>query len=657
MHHRVAIGLGMLGLQLGVGLGESRLPPPAWEMERTGETIPLVGAGRGAWRPTAGPVLYEIGDPTDEEQLYLELINRSRADPAAEGVRLAELADPAVLESYGFFSVDLARMRRDLAAYPPAQPLAFEPRLTTAARGHSAWMKTTGLQSHDEINPQTGQVLNTTSQRVDATGYPWRGLGESVFAFAYSEEHGHAGFVVDWGDGPGGVQVPPGHRNSNFRPQYREVGIGVLNGLGPNSTGPQFVTIDFAARQNPSPLVTGVVFYDLNGNEFYDRGEGVGGVTVTVSEAEAYAVSAGSGGYAVPSDNGARTVVFSGIGLEPVSMPVVVKGGTNVKADLMLSYPPPVVSGPGSPSLNQPNDYTFTTVPGAVGYRWRASIPRPTPIFDAESGLARMILEAPGTPLPLVRRGAGRAYHLTHASDLDQILTLDALVRPKAGGEVHFAQRLGYAGDGQVASFQMKEDEGEWKILWSQRGNGDFGSPVFATESLPLGDYAGKLLRFRFVFSLGAGSYYDASGIDYGLQVDDIRFSEAEEIVPGVAQDLALTTRFAFTPDRSEAYELSVQPARSQGYWPWGPALKVRAQVGPPPAPVITGMAWEPSGRLRVDFTTTGELSGAPSLLRASTLGAAFTPVGATLTTNAPGSYRFLYQPTGETGFLRVAGP
>src|SRR5574341_1409800 len=30
-------------------------------------------------------ILWDIGQPTDEEQLYLEYINRSRADPPAEG--------------------------------------------------------------------------------------------------------------------------------------------------------------------------------------------------------------------------------------------------------------------------------------------------------------------------------------------------------------------------------------------------------------------------------------------------------------------------------------------------------------------------------------------------------------------------------------------
>jgi hypothetical protein len=44
----------------------------------------------------AGPVLFSIGDPTDEEQLYLELINRARADANAEAKRLIALDDTYV---------------------------------------------------------------------------------------------------------------------------------------------------------------------------------------------------------------------------------------------------------------------------------------------------------------------------------------------------------------------------------------------------------------------------------------------------------------------------------------------------------------------------------------------------------------------------------
>ena len=39
------------------------------------------------------PIQFSIGDPSDDEQLYLELINRARANPTAEAQRLIALND------------------------------------------------------------------------------------------------------------------------------------------------------------------------------------------------------------------------------------------------------------------------------------------------------------------------------------------------------------------------------------------------------------------------------------------------------------------------------------------------------------------------------------------------------------------------------------
>ena len=40
-----------------------------------------------------GQTEYSIGDPTDEEQLLLELVNRSRSDAVAEVQRIVEIFD------------------------------------------------------------------------------------------------------------------------------------------------------------------------------------------------------------------------------------------------------------------------------------------------------------------------------------------------------------------------------------------------------------------------------------------------------------------------------------------------------------------------------------------------------------------------------------
>ena len=58
------------------------------------------------------------------------------------------------------------------------------------------------------------------------------------------------------------------------------------------------------------PFLTGVVYYDFNGNNFYDLGEGTGGVVVTASGSSFFATTANSGGYSVPvpENNNSTTV-------------------------------------------------------------------------------------------------------------------------------------------------------------------------------------------------------------------------------------------------------------------------------------------------------------------------------------------------------------
>ncbi|MEI6357688.1 MAG: hypothetical protein WCP53_11405, partial [Verrucomicrobiota bacterium] len=333
--------------------------------------LQMAPTATGHAAPASGGDRYLIGDPTDEEQMYLELVNRTRADPKAEGERLAATNDPDIVETYGVFGVDLAKLRTDLAALVPTQPLAFEPRLSGMARGHTAWMFDNALQAHEETDPAgSTNIVNTTGDRFQRSGYPAAAGGESVFAYARSVDYGHAGFEVDWGVGPGGVQVGVGHRVSNHNPVFREVGIGVIEGsrtvVRPgetNTVGPQVVTLDFGSRSDLPPLVTGVAYYDLNGNQFYDIGEGVGGITVEVSDGDSFAVTTASGGYAVPSRDGPHLVRFSGPGFSPAPKEVTVAGGANVKRDLRMTYVPPVVAGPGSAFLGGPNTYAATFVP------------------------------------------------------------------------------------------------------------------------------------------------------------------------------------------------------------------------------------------------------------------------------------------------------
>src|SRR5947207_5562331 len=256
--------------------------------------------------------LYSIGDPTNEEQYYLELINRARANPTAEGIRLATTTDSNVLAAYSAFGVNLVLMQLQFAVLPPAPPLSMNATLMTAARAHSQNMLQNNYQGHS--GPDGSLTTRLQSYTSGANGWS---IGENVYAYSKSVWYGHAGFVVDWGGSAltGGMQSPPGLRQNIHRATFREIGVGVVLGSngGSGGVGPQLVTQDFGTVGGLLPFVTGVVYRDLNNNGFYEPGEGVGGVTVTVSNSNSYAVTSNSGGYSVPvPGSGTYTVTFGG---------------------------------------------------------------------------------------------------------------------------------------------------------------------------------------------------------------------------------------------------------------------------------------------------------------------------------------------------------
>src|SRR2546422_4882529 len=101
--------------------------------------------------------------PTDLEQYLIELVNRARADPAAEAAR---------------FGIDLnVGLAAGTISAAPKQPLAVNPYLTDSARGHSEWMEQTDTFSH------TGAGGSSPMQRMEAAGYsfvlPWA-EGENI---------------------------------------------------------------------------------------------------------------------------------------------------------------------------------------------------------------------------------------------------------------------------------------------------------------------------------------------------------------------------------------------------------------------------------------------------------------------------------------------
>ncbi|MBI4701640.1 MAG: CAP domain-containing protein [Deltaproteobacteria bacterium] len=236
---------------------------------------------------------HEHGDPSGPEQQMLELIQRARANPAAEGELLANL--PEAQTAIAQYGVDTAKLVADFASYEPAPPLAFDPQLAEAARFHSDDMATNGFQGHE------GTAGDKLADRIKQAGYVYSRVGENVFARAKSVTHCQAAFLIDWGN------EDLGHRllTLDLENRMRHVGLSIIENPSNSNVGPLVVTQDFGMPMDDSlRYLVGVVYADLNGNGAYDPAEGLPDAYIVPDQGGFYAVTSWSGGYAIPFSPG-----------------------------------------------------------------------------------------------------------------------------------------------------------------------------------------------------------------------------------------------------------------------------------------------------------------------------------------------------------------
>ena len=291
--------------------------------------------------------------PSNGEQFVLELINDARLNPLGDASRYIAsyspliASNPSIQQALTVFGVSGASLLSQFTALTPAAPLAWSEQLAAAALGHDAAMIGADQQSH-QVAGEADLV-----GRADAAGYTgWTALAENIFAYAVSPLYAHAGFMVDWGQGPGGMQDPPGHRQSIMDSGLREVGIGIVSESSPSTdVGPLVTTEAFGSRFNSGSFILGAAYNDIINDDFYTVGEGVGSLTVSLGGASV--VSWDSGGYTLQTfATGAQTVVFSGAGLAaPVAVAVTLGQASNLKLDIvngaeLWTSASVVVSGP-----------------------------------------------------------------------------------------------------------------------------------------------------------------------------------------------------------------------------------------------------------------------------------------------------------------------
>jgi len=250
--------------------------------------------------------------PTDQEQLFLELINEARIDPMRNAARYITSYSPLIStdadiqNAINYFHVAGADLLSAYQALTAVAPLAWNGGLATAAEKHSAALIAADAQSH-QLPGEPG-----LGARILAEGYNYTWAGENVYSYADSIIHGHAGFMIDWGNGPSGMQSPAGHRDNIMSTHFTEVGIDVTaENIASTNVGPLVVTQDFGDRN--LTFVLGVAYSDNDHNQFYSIGEGRS--DFVVSAGGGTTTSTSSGGYSLSVGSGLQTISLSGGGL------------------------------------------------------------------------------------------------------------------------------------------------------------------------------------------------------------------------------------------------------------------------------------------------------------------------------------------------------
>lgn len=260
----------------------------------------------------------------------LELVNRARANPAAEAVR---------------FGIGLNDgLAAGTISAAPKPPLAMQPLLVTAARGHSAWMIDADLFSH------TGLAGSDAGTRMTDAGF--------IFEGSWTWAENIAGGVLDSTKDTVACTIlrhedlfkSASHRKNLCAEGLRLIGIGAQKGnfQGWDSV---FITQDFAASNAyPQALALGVVYKDKNKNGVYDAGEGIKGVDVRPRGGSWYAVTSTTGGYSLPGGFEGKKVSldFSGGGLPVTITRTVSASAQNVKVDLAIPPGPQIQIKRGS---------------------------------------------------------------------------------------------------------------------------------------------------------------------------------------------------------------------------------------------------------------------------------------------------------------------
>ncbi|MFO7759981.1 MAG: CAP domain-containing protein [Roseovarius sp.] len=271
-----------------------------------------------------------VRNPTQNEQLFLELVNRARLDPAAEAAR------------YGIGLNDSSPRENDppssLLTPDPKQPLAHDPDLALAAMRHSDDMLERNYFAHTALSPAPHGT--TPKDRMETAGYNLSGSWATGENIAWSGTTGTLDLDESLLSHHEGLFKSVSHRENILQDIFRETGIAQVEGVFRANVAEgverdynaSMLTHKFATSGS-GIFLTGVAYTDLDGNDFYSLGESEPGLTLSAAGVSAQTATAG--GYALALASGTTQVGLTYIwdGLTRTAM--LDMDGRNAKIDIV----------------------------------------------------------------------------------------------------------------------------------------------------------------------------------------------------------------------------------------------------------------------------------------------------------------------------------
>lgn len=252
---------------------------------------------------------------TAAEQYLIELVNRARLDPESEA------------ERYGVNLND--GLPEGTISTAPLQVLAHNDDLSVAAREHSVWMLKKNVFSH------TGEANSTPGERMEEAGYTFEGTWIWSDNLAWTGTTGAIDLAAAIEVHHEGLYLSEGHRANMFHSDIREIGVAQVSGSYDifNTTYDSSMLTQQFALSGTDVFVTGVVYTDSDGDNFYSLGEGQAGISITAA-GEA-TVTADAGGYSVAVGTASHVTVEIAQGDTVLGQVTVETADGNVKVDLV----------------------------------------------------------------------------------------------------------------------------------------------------------------------------------------------------------------------------------------------------------------------------------------------------------------------------------